>query len=217
MADTGLHGMVVDGKVAEEALDLANKLRYGVGETERMDLVQRERIPGIRDAAYPGEQKIYDPAAAERYGSAYLFAQKWPGLSGVAEPVTKAFRGAGHALGVPGMGPERKELEVAQRLGILRGKLAALGADKIKRKETPMANPWDDPSLANEETKKLRAATARARTEGMNTRPKAAAAPAPKLSKLSDAYGQAEKLEKRNKGIEQATRGIRKSLPGQGY
>jgi hypothetical protein len=217
MADTGLHGISVDGKLAEKVLDLTNKLRYGVGEAERMDLIQRERIPGIRDAAYPGEQKIYDPAAAERYGSAYLFAQKWPALSGVAEPVTKAFRGAGHALGVPGMGPERKELEVAQRLGILRGKLAGLGAGEIKRKETtPMANPWDDPSLASPETKKLQEANERIKREGLNPKPKNMTAPAPKLSKLSDAYGQAEKLEKRNKKIELATRGVRRALPGQG-
>lgn len=79
-----------------------------------------------------------------------------------------------------------------------------------------MANPWDDPSLANEETKKLQSANQRIKTEGLNPRPKAGPAPAPKLSKLSDAYGQAEDLAKRNKRIEVATRGVRKSLPGQG-
>lgn len=79
-----------------------------------------------------------------------------------------------------------------------------------------MANPWDDPSLASEETKQLKAANKRIRTEGLNPKPKVMAKPQPKLSSLSDAYGQAEKLEKRNKRVELATRGIRKSLPGQG-
>lgn len=128
--DTGLHGMVV-GDWAQPALDATNKLRYGVGEDERMHMIQAEKIPGIRDAAYPGAQKIYDPAAAERYGSAYLFAKKWPGLTSIAVPATQAFRKTGHALGIPGMGPERDELVRAQKMGLDRGRLAGAGGEGI--------------------------------------------------------------------------------------
>lgn len=75
-------------------------------------------------------------------------------------------------------------------------------------------NPWDDPSLASDETKKLRK-----KTQDLKLNPVSSAAPKAKpagLSGLSDAYGQAEKLERRNKAVARATRGVRKLLPGQG-
>lgn len=75
-------------------------------------------------------------------------------------------------------------------------------------------NPWDDPSLASDETKKLRQ-----RTKDMRLNPPARTAPPPKpkgISALSDAFGQAETLEKKRKKVEVATRPFRKALPNQG-
>lgn len=117
-----LQGVVQDNPVVNKMLDAGNWLRYGMTEAERMDLVNRQAIPGIKDVAYNGPHKIYDPAAAERYGSAYLYAKRWPKLTGVGQKLTNLARTAGNKLGIPGMGEERPELTNAMKQGMYRGK-----------------------------------------------------------------------------------------------
>lgn len=119
-----LQGVVQDNPLVNKMLDAGNWLRYGMTEKERMDLVNRQAIPGIKDVAYNGPHKIYDPAAAERYGSAYLFAKRWPKLTGIGQGLTKLARGAGSKLGIPGVGEERPELTNAMKQGMYRGKQA---------------------------------------------------------------------------------------------
>lgn len=68
--------------------------------------------------------------------------------------------------------------------------------------------PWEDPSLKSEET-----------PSKPKPKPSPRLAPPPKRKKeptALDAWGQADKLRKRNEEIELGTRGIRKALPGQG-
>lgn len=76
-------------------------------------------------------------------------------------------------------------------------------------------NPWDDPSLASPETKKLREKTKQLRLNPPKRTPPASVAK-PGISGLSDAYGQAERLARRNRKIDLATKPLRKGLPGQG-
>jgi len=70
--------------------------------------------------------------------------------------------------------------------------------------------PWDDPSLANEETKKLREKTKKLR---MNPLKPSTPKEAPGITGLKDAFGAAEAYEKRQKKWEKATRPIKKILP----
>lgn len=122
--DTGLHGISVDSPWLKTLINITNRGRYDLDEDERMaatNALNERAIPGITQAAYPGELKIYDPASAERYGSAYLFGKKWPRLTGLAKLLTK-LRGAGAAIHFPGMGPEREELIRSQEMGLALGR-----------------------------------------------------------------------------------------------
>lgn len=146
MADeigTGLHGVpirtspwlpghnLVD-KLLEKFLDAGNVLRYGVTEPERMKMVNSLSAPGVRDVAYidrgePGQigyHKEFDPAAAERYTSAYLFGKRYPlgeGEQMLAHEISGPSRELMNAMGVPGVGEERPELTRAEYLGMKRG------------------------------------------------------------------------------------------------
>jgi hypothetical protein len=86
-------------------------------------MVNRLSAPGVREAAY-NEAGIFDPAAAERYTSAYLFGKRFA----PAEPVRKVLHGISGGsralmskLGVPGVHEEREELGTAERAGMTRG------------------------------------------------------------------------------------------------
>lgn len=59
-----------------------------------------------------------------------------------------------------------------------------------------MANPWDDPSLESETTKRIKAGTARIRKEGLNK----PTPPAKKVGEIgaTDAWGKADELRRRN-------------------
>jgi hypothetical protein len=57
-----------------------------------------------------------------------------------------------------------------------------------------MANPWDDPSLESETTKKIKAGTARIRKEGLNK----PTPPAKKVGEIgaTDAWGKMDELKR---------------------
>ena len=128
---TGIHGQITDSPFLLSLLDSGNYLRYGKSEAERIDDVNRLRTPGVRDAAYPhsistpkGDFPQFDPAAAERYTSAYDFGNFWhvpsaiqPLLHGISEGGRKGL----NAVGFPGVGEERPELTRAEELGMQRG------------------------------------------------------------------------------------------------
>jgi hypothetical protein len=118
-----LHGYVQDNPLVNALLNLGNKLRYGVSEEERMKMVNTLAAPGVKESAYD-ETGFFDPAAAERYTSAYLFGKKYgPGES--LRPALHAISGdsrvAMNKLGVPGVGEEREALSKAEEAGMTRG------------------------------------------------------------------------------------------------
>lgn len=125
---TGLHGTITDNPVLLALLNAGNKLRYGRSEEERQADVQGLRAPGVRDAAYTGPLKIFDPAAAERYTSAYEFGRKF-GPPKALQPVLHSISSGGRAAmhSVPflaklfSVGAERPELRQAEELGMERG------------------------------------------------------------------------------------------------
>lgn len=63
-----------------------------------------------------------------------------------------------------------------------------------------MANPWDDPSLANEATRKIKKRTEALRLNPLKPSTPRAEKPKP-LSTMADAYSKGDALAKRNKKI----------------
>lgn len=149
MADRGLHGANIDlsrvlpqgmarggESLVEALLNAGNKLRYGVSEEDRMDMVNKLSAPGVREFAFkdvgeegqPGFHQAFDPAAAERFTSAYLFGKKWDPNSAGLRDVIHGISGRGreglNAIGFPGVGEERPELAAAERGGMERGAAA---------------------------------------------------------------------------------------------
>ena len=135
--------------------DFGNWLRYGLTEEERMELINRGGIPGVEDAL-PAEERVVrgpsgdwttaqlpveDPAARERYNSAYLYAKRWPALSGVGQAITKMSRTAGSKLGIKGLGKERPELEKAMQLGMGRGATETLSKEIEDREKHKSDKP----------------------------------------------------------------------------
>lgn len=121
--DRGLHGYVQNNPLANWLLQQGNKMRYGKSEVERMDMVNKLSAPGVKDYAYD-ERGIYDPAAAERYTSAYLGGQNWNPSEGVQRAfhsVSGGSRDLMHSLGVPGVHAERPELKAAEEAGMHMG------------------------------------------------------------------------------------------------
>ena len=118
-----LHGFVQNNPILNLLLDQGNKLRYGVSEADRMDMVNTLSAPGVKDYAYDA-RGIYDPAAAERYTSAYLGGQNWA-PNAMARDAFHAFSGSSRAamnkMGVPGVGEERPELTMAEQAGMKLG------------------------------------------------------------------------------------------------
>lgn len=124
MADRGIHGVVSDNPLLLALLDAGNRLRYGQSEAERVDDVSALRAPGVRDAAYTGPMGIFDPAAAERYTSAYAFGKRFQvpeALQPLLHAISSGGRAGLHAVGFPGVGEERPELRYAEELGMSRG------------------------------------------------------------------------------------------------
>lgn len=124
MDDKGLHGVITDSPILRAVLDLGNQIRYGKTEAERQADVQGLRTPGVRDAAFTGPLKTFDPAAAERYTSAYQFGQRFappswllPALHAISSGGRKAMS----AVGVPGVMEERPDLVRAEEMGMERG------------------------------------------------------------------------------------------------
>jgi hypothetical protein len=118
-----LHGYVQDNPLLNALLDAGNSLRYGVSEKERMDMVDSLSAPGVKGAAYDS-RGIFDPAAAERYTSAYLFGKRFaPGdaTQGVLHDISGGGRKAMNAIGVPGVGEERSALTEAESAGMSNG------------------------------------------------------------------------------------------------
>ena len=118
-----LHGYVQDDPFMNWLLNQGNKLRYGKSESERMDMVNKLSAPGVKDYAY-NEQGIYDPAAAERYTSAYLGGQNWkpsPGAQAAFHAFSGPSRVAMNKMGVPGVGEERPALTAAEEAGMKAG------------------------------------------------------------------------------------------------
>ena len=80
-----IHGTISDNPLLMALLDIGNRMRYGRSEAERQAEVQGLRTPGVMDVAYtdvpsvkgaaegyaPTTSKAFDPAATERYTSAY--------------------------------------------------------------------------------------------------------------------------------------------------
>jgi hypothetical protein len=127
-ANRGLHGEITDNPLLLALLNAGNRLRYGKTEAERQADVTGLRTPGVRDVAYGGPLKMFDPAAAERYTSAYQFGNRFS-VPEALQPLVHAISGGGRelmgALGVPGVGEEREELTEAERLGMHRGSASA--------------------------------------------------------------------------------------------
>jgi hypothetical protein len=127
-AGTGIHGSITTNPFLLALLDAGNKLRYGKSEAERQADVQGLRTPGVRDAAFTGPLKTFDPAAAERYTSAYEFGDRFgvpealqPVLHQISSGGRKRLRGNPRLAEMFGVGEERPELEEAERLGMQRG------------------------------------------------------------------------------------------------
>lgn len=127
----GIHGQITDDPSLLTLLDIGNYLRYGKGESERVEDVSRLRTPGVRDAAYPhsistpkGDFPQFDSAAAERYTSAYNFGNMYH-IPEFLQPALHSISSGGrqglNAIGFPGVGEERPELENAEQLGMSRG------------------------------------------------------------------------------------------------
>ena len=122
----GLHGVVQDNPILNKLLDYGNQLRYGVTEDERMKMVNALSAPGVKKAAYD-ERGIFDPAAAERHTSAYLFGKRFapiiedPGRRALAHAISSGGRKTLNAVGFPGVGEERPELESAEEAGMVTG------------------------------------------------------------------------------------------------
>jgi hypothetical protein len=132
----GIHGQVTDNPLLLGLLDAGNYLRYGKSEAERIDDVNRLRTPGVMDAAYPhsintpkGNIPQFDPAAAERYTSAYDFGNLYH-VPEFLQPALHAISSGGrrglNAVGFPGVGEERPELSQAEELGMQRGAANAI-------------------------------------------------------------------------------------------
>jgi hypothetical protein len=125
---TAIHGSITDNPFLLALLDAGNKLRYGKSEAERQADVVGLRTPGVKDAAYTGPLKIFDPAAAERYTSAYQFGNRF-GVPEALQPALHSISSGGRRKlnQIPvlarmfGVGEERPELEEAERLGMQRG------------------------------------------------------------------------------------------------
>jgi hypothetical protein len=183
--------------------DFFGKLRYGVDTAEKEKLARQRALPGAPLDTSAEQEK------ADRYASGYLFGKTWPILSRLAQPMVDRLK----TSDLPLLGGSTPELQSQASSGVMQGRLAA--ENQQQQGDSVMANPWDDPSLANDATKKIKK-----RTEELKLNPLKPSTPAkkaaPGLSKLSDAYSQAEKFERRNRKVEEATRPLRKSIPGQG-
>jgi hypothetical protein len=165
----GQHGIIVDNPVLQAALDIGNVGRYDEDEAARLEEVNRLSVPGVADAAFADAPNLrrdpvagefveetrtaFDPAAAERYTSAYRFGEKWMPPDALL-PIVHAVSGGGRKamddLGIPGVGEERPELTRAEGLGMARGRaaayLAALGlrpgdADVVASHEPTRPHP----------------------------------------------------------------------------
>ncbi len=139
----GLHGGVTDNPALKGLLDFGNWLRYGQSEAGRQEDVQGLRTPGVEDVAYPmvpgtsrgpqgefleSEVPTFDPAAAERYTSAYQFGQRFqppewaqPALHAISSGGRRSMHAVPFVRDLFGVGEEREELEEAERLGMERG------------------------------------------------------------------------------------------------
>lgn len=124
----GIHGSITDNPLLLALLDAGNRLRYGKSEAERQADVQGLRAPGVEDAAYTGPLKIFDPAAAERYTSAYEFGNRFnppefvqPALHYVSSGGRAAIHAVPALAKLFGVGPERPELRAAEEMGMKRG------------------------------------------------------------------------------------------------
>jgi hypothetical protein len=125
---TGIHGSITDNPMLLALLDAGNRLRYGKSEEARQADVQGLRTPGVEDAAYTGPLKIFDPAAAERYTSAYEFGNRFnppefaqPALHYVSSEGRAAMHRVPLLAKLFGVGEERPELRAAEEMGMKRG------------------------------------------------------------------------------------------------
>ena len=69
-------------------------IRYGMSPEEKWNVSASGTLPGA-----PADPA--DVAARQRHGAGYLFAQQWPAVSQIAQPVVDAFKlsSIGQALG----------------------------------------------------------------------------------------------------------------------
>lgn len=205
-----LHGYVLpNSPVADAVVDASGRIRYGVSDAERSEMINRLSAPGVKEYAYDA-QGGFDPAAAERFTDAYLFGKKWQPRQQAQETLVDLIAGnreLWNKLGAPGVGEERPRLVSATIEGMRRGSeeqrqvgedfglqgseiksadgenaLSSL-ADKIRwffgmdkldsAKGEEMGQPWEDPSLSTDSTKKLKEDT-----EKMRMRPPKKGGPA---------------------------------------
>jgi hypothetical protein len=133
-AGTDIHGSITENPILLALLDAGNRLRYGKSEAERQADVQGLRTPGVKDAAYTGPLKTFDPAAAERYTSAYEFGDRFnvpealqPALHSISSGGRSALHRVPALAKMFGVGEERPELAEAERLGMKRGAAGSKG------------------------------------------------------------------------------------------
>ena len=141
-----IHGTISDNPLLVALLNLGNRLRYGRSEAERQAEVQGLRTPGVRDVAYaqmpsvtrtdegfiPTTGEQFDPAAAERYTSAYELGNRFsvpeamqPLLHSISRGGREAMYDSPRMREMFGVGPERSELIRAEELGMKRGAKAS--------------------------------------------------------------------------------------------
>jgi hypothetical protein len=154
--DLEQHGEVTDNPILLAILKYGNQLRYGTGsEEERVAQSDALQTPGIRDAAYynvpatvnegedgplvQGVKEVFDPAASERYNSAYRLGSKWnvpPELQSLMHTISRESRkGMAESPTMSkwfGVKPERDRLTIAEELGMRRGSESA-GENKLYR------------------------------------------------------------------------------------
>lgn len=120
----GLHGEATDNPILSGLLNAGSYMRYGMPEAQHIEELNRLSVPGVRDVAYGGPAGTFDPAAAERYSSAYRFGQMWNVPQFIQSPLISGIsriRSGLSSIGFPGVGPERPELASAMQLGMQRG------------------------------------------------------------------------------------------------
>ena len=155
VAGREIHGTVTENPLLLALLKFGNLMRYGRTEGERQDEVQALRAPGVEDVAYqdtpsvtrsasgaftPSTAKTFDPAATERYTSAYDLGQMFmvpPEVQPLLHSISSGGRAAMYSnpslRQMFSVGEERPALRQAEELGMARGSKNQKGRENLVR------------------------------------------------------------------------------------